>query len=121
MPTFTGLRVWKEAYELSLQVYRQTADFPPDERYGLTSQMRRAAVSVGANVAEGQKRRTRKDFRSFVTVAEGSLAELQHYLLLGHDLGYLSQASFEALCEQAATVERMLVGLSRTLGDDDKR
>ena len=69
MPTFTDLRVWDLAYKLSLAVYRVTKSFPKDELYGLTSQMRRSAVSVGANIAEGQKRHTRKDFANFVTMS----------------------------------------------------
>jgi four helix bundle protein len=115
MPQFTQLRVWKEAFELSLRVYRATRQFPDEERYGLTSQMRRAATSVGANVAEGQKRGTDKDFRSFVVIAEGSLAELQHFCLLSRELGYLAGTDYDAVWAQSVEVEKMLQGLRTRL------
>ena len=115
MPTFTELRVWDLAYKLSLAVYRVTQSFPKHELYGLTSQMRRSAVSVGANIAEGQKRQTRRDFASFITIAEGSLAELQHYLMLAHDLEFIDNETYDTLCSQSGEVEKMLVGLQKSL------
>ena len=115
MPTFEGLRVWQEAYKLSLMAYRATGKFPAAERYGLTAQMRRAAVSVGANIAEGQRRKTKKDFSNFLVIAEGSLAEVQHYLLLARDLEFIDEGKFRELHEQAGVVEKMLVGLERSL------
>jgi len=115
MAQFTGLKVWKAAYNLSYAVYKCTEKFPRTEIYGLTAQMRRAAVSVGANIAEGQRRQTDKDFRQFLAIAEGSLAELQHYLLLARDLTYLRPDQFDDLNEQAEETARMLVGLSRKL------
>ena len=115
MPTFTDLRVWDLAYKLSLAVYKATKAFPKEEIYGLTSQMRRSAVSVGANIAEGQKRRTRKDFANFVTTAEGSLAELQHYFMLARDLSLIDQQTYSDLWAQSCEVEKMLCGLQRSL------
>jgi four helix bundle protein len=77
--------------------------------------MRRAAVSVGANIAEGQRRKTKKDFSNFLVIAEGSLAEVQHYLLLARDLEFIDEAKFNELNAQAAVVEKMLVGLQRSM------
>ncbi|MEN6544762.1 MAG: four helix bundle protein [Armatimonadia bacterium] len=115
MPTFTELRVWREAYNLSLSVFRATEAFPKSQLYCLTSQMQRAAISVGANIAEGQKRHTRKDFSNFLSMAEGSLAEVQHYLMLSHDLEFLNDSSYEALMSQSEQVEKMLFALQRSL------
>lgn len=118
MPRFYRMDVYVEAKALTLQVYRCAAGFPTHERFGLTSQLTRAAVSVGANLVEGQRRAATKDFRNFVCIAEGSLAETQYLLEVSRDLGYLSEADFTAVWEQSITVERMLQGLS--LGLDRK-
>jgi four helix bundle protein len=85
---FKHLAVWKSAHELVLQVYRQTAAFPRHELFGLTSQMRRAAVSIAANIAEGRGRDTDRDFARFITTSLGSVNELEYYLILAKDLGY---------------------------------
>ena len=92
-----------------LAAYELTKGFPSDERFGLTSQMRRAAVSVPANIAEGFKRRGIQDKLRFYNVAEGSLEEVKYYLILAQDLGYL--ASGDELMAQAETVGRLLSGL----------
>lgn len=97
MAQFERLRVWQEALKLSVMVYELTRDFPQFERFGLSSQMQRASASVGANTAEGQKRSTPRDFRHFICTAEGSLAELQHFLQLAKALGYVQHAHLEAL------------------------
>jgi four helix bundle protein len=85
---FTQLKVWEKAHHLTLAIYRQTAGFPADERFGLTSQMRRAAVSVPANIAEGFARSTSPDRARFYGMARSSAEELKYYLILGKDLGY---------------------------------
>ena len=115
MPLFCELRVWKAAYKLSLIVYKATAGFPKSETYGLTSQIRRAVVSVGANIAEGQRRRTSKDFGNFLAVAEGSLAELQHCLMLAKDLSFLDEDNYQSIAKEADSVEKMLVRLQQSL------
>ena len=86
--TFRGLVVWQKAHEFVLDVYRYTESFPRCEIYGLVQQMRRAAVSIPANIAEGFKRRGRMDKVRFMNIAEGSLEESRYYLILAHDLGY---------------------------------
>ena len=106
---FQQLDAWREAHELVLVVYRVTKKFPGDERFGLISQMRRAAVSVPANVAEGFKRRGIQEKIHFYNIAEGSLEELKYYFILSKDLGYVP--SSDDLMAQSETVGRLLHGL----------
>lgn len=108
MKTFRELRVWQQAHHLALSVYRLTETFPPTERYGLSSQIRRAAVSVAANIVEGHKRRRPKEFLHFLEIADGSLEELKYHALLSRDLGYMNASTSSALDEQAESVGRLL-------------
>ncbi len=85
---FQDLVVWQKAYQLVLSLYRLSENFPRNERFGLTSQLRRSAVSIPANIAEGFKKRTRPDKARFLNISQGSLEETRYYLLLSHDLGY---------------------------------
>lgn len=85
---FQDLIVWQKAHALVLEIYRLTRTFPKEETYGLTSQLRRAAVSVPANIAEGFKKRGRNDKARFLNIAQGSLEETRYYLMLVNDLGY---------------------------------
>ena len=86
--SFKDLKVWQKSHELVLEVYRLTQCFPVEEKFGLISQMRRSAVSVPANIAEGFKRRGRKDKINFYNIAQGSLSELHYYTILSKDLGF---------------------------------
>ena len=106
---FEDLDTWKESHKLVLAIYRATAGFPDAERFGLTSQMRRAAVSVPANIAEGFKRRGLADKVRFYNTAEGSLEELKYHLILARDLGYLPPGS--QLQAEADMVGRLLNGV----------
>jgi len=106
---FQQLEAWQEAHKLALMVYQATKDFPGEERFGLVSQMRRAAVSIPANVAEGFKRRGIQDKLRFYNVSEGSLEELKYFFILSRDLGYI--ASEAELMAQAERVGRLLNGL----------
>jgi four helix bundle protein len=106
---FRQLEAWQEAHKLVLMVYQVTKGFPGDERFGLVSQMRRAAVSVPANIAEGFKRRGIRDKIHFYNVSEGSLEELKYFFILSEDLGYVS--SKDDLMSQSETVGRLLYGL----------
>src|SRR5439155_650055 len=89
MQRFTDLLVWQRSHKLVLEVYRLTVGFPPDERFGLVSQLRRAAASVPTNIAEGSKRQSNPEYARFLNVAEGSLAETEYLLMLSKDLGFL--------------------------------
>jgi four helix bundle protein len=109
---FQDLLVWQKAHALVLGVYRLTAKYPKNELFGLTSQMRRAAVSVPANIAEGFKKRGRADKARILNIAEASLEELRYYLILSRDLGYTQQVPETALAEEVA---RMLGAYSRQI------
>jgi len=113
MKTFRELMVWQHAHALVLAVYRATGRFPDSERYGLVSQMRRAAVSVAANIVEGHKRRGQKEFLNFLEMADGSLEELKYYLLLTQELGYLTAMAVDPMHRHADLVGRMLTRLKQ--------
>lgn len=115
MQDFRELRVWDKAHRLILAVYKATKDFPNDERFGLTSQMRRAVSSIGANIAEGCGRETRPDFIRFLQNAAGSASESEYHVLLARDLGYLPKDDCEHLTEDICEVKRMLSGLIQRL------
>ena len=111
MQRFTDLKVWQRSHELTLEVYRVTASFPSAERFGLISQLRRAASSIPTNVAEGSKRRSNQEYARFLNIAEGSLAESEYLLMLSRDLGFLSRESSETLLEEITEIARMLHAL----------
>lgn len=113
--TFKDLVVWQKSYQLCLRVYSATARFPTDERYGLMTQLRRAAVSVPSNIAEGYNRRGRKDYVRFCSVALGSLAELETQLMLARDLKLCSSNDAVGLAEDVEEIQRMLKALIRSL------
>ncbi len=106
---FEQLEAWQQAHQLALMVYRMTGSFPAEEKFGLVSQMRRAAVSVPANVAEGFKRRGLPEKIRFYNMAESSLEELRYYFILSKDLAYIS--TNDELMAQGDTVGRLLYGL----------
>jgi four helix bundle protein len=108
---FEDLLVWQKSHALTLRVYVLTATFPKNELYGLVSQMRRAAVSIPANIAEGFKRRGRPDKARFMNVAQGSLEELRYYFILASDLGFLKDRERESIDE----IGRMLGAYAQTL------
>jgi len=108
MQRFTDLKVWQRSHALVLAIYRATASFPSDERFGITSQLRRAAVSVPNNIAEGSKRQGRSDYARFLNIAEGSLGETQYLLMLARDLGHLPQDVAVPLLSEADEIARML-------------
>jgi four helix bundle protein len=105
--SFTDLIVWKKAHGFVLQVYEVTKSFPKDELYGLTSQFRRAAVSIPANIAEGFRKQSKPDKARFLNTSEGSLEECRYYLILAYDLGYMDK---ETLWELSEEVGRLLNG-----------
>jgi four helix bundle protein len=106
---FQQLEVWQVAHKLVLSVYRVTKEFPGEERFGLVTQMRRAAISIPANIAEGFKRRGLQEKIRFYNISEGSLEELKYFFILSKDLTYIN--SNQELMTQAETVGRLLNGL----------
>ena len=115
MRDFRQLRVWTSAHELTLALYRATRAFPRDEQYGLTSQIRRAASSIGANIAEGCGRRGRKDLSRFLVIASGSASELDYHLILAVDLELLNRTACQPLADKLASVRRMLTTFIRKI------
>ena len=113
--SFRDLKVWNLAIDMTTLVYAVTAEFPKSEMYGLSSQMRRAAVSVASNIAEGSARGTRKDFRQFVSIARGSNCELQTQLLIATRLGFAQGQGIEEIEVASHEIGQMLSGLSKVL------
>ncbi len=111
MRGYRDLKTWQNAMELVKEVYVATRHFPKDELYGLTSQLRRAAVSIPSNIAEGCGRNSRNELRHFLGQARGSLAEVETQLELARSLGYLDSVAATALLSKAAQLGRMLTGL----------
>ena len=112
---YQDLIAWQKAMDLVEGVYRATRGWPKEELYGLSNQVRRAAVSVPANVAEGQGRRSSQEFLHHVSIAHGSLREVETHLLIARRLGYSDEATCEALMHQTAEVGRLLNGLMKRL------
>ena len=108
MGNYRALRVWEVGHQVTLAVYRATRPFPGSEDYGITSQLRRAASSVPANIAEGAGRNTRAEFARFCRIALGSANELDYHLLLARDLGYLSEEAYAPLSADVLRLRRML-------------
>lgn len=113
MQRFTELAVWQRSHSLVLDVYRLTLAFPQEEKFALTSQLRRAALSVPTNIAEGSKRAGRLEYARFLNIAEGSVAGTQYLLMVSRDLGYLPRQAHDATLKRFAEVARMLDGLRR--------
>src|SRR3989304_2259497 len=113
--SYKALVVWQKGMGLAKQVYQLTDTFPASEKYGLVAQMRRAGVSVPSNIAEGQARRSRREFMQFVSHAEGSAAELETQLLISAELGYCGDGKARQLLDGVTEVRKMLGSLRRKL------
>ena len=115
MKNFRDLKVWEKAHKLTLDVYRSTKEFPKEEQYGITGQIRRASASIPANIAEGCGRGSDTDMARFVQIALGSASEVEYHALLAHDLTLLNDANYRLINEQVCEVKRMLASLLRKL------
>lgn len=115
MKDFRELVVWQKAHQVTLTIYKFTKNFPRDEMFGLTSQMRRASVSVAANIAEGCGRKTDAELRRFLIIALGSATELEYHLLLSHDLGLLNDLNYDSANAELTEVKKMLNGFIKKL------
>ena len=115
MKSIEELDVFKLSHKATLTIYKITKDFPVEERFGLVSQMRRAAYSVPMNLAEGSHRLNRKEYRQFVGFAKGSAGEMKYQLLLAKDLNYIDENNYNELKSKYERISQMLTGLAKSL------
>jgi four helix bundle protein len=120
LKTFKDLLVWQKSYQLCLSIYKITKTYPQEEKFGLTSQMRRSSVSIPSNIAEGYGRKTTQEYIYSCYVAYGSLCELETQLLLSTDLDYMNRENFGNIEENLREVERMLKALIKSLEQKTK-
>lgn len=111
--SFTDLVAWKEGHRLALKIYKATDSFPGKEMFGLTSQMRRSAVSITSNIAEGFSRSSCDDKYHFYIMAQGSLTELQNQLVIARDVKYLTEENFQKIAQQTIVVNKLINGLKK--------
>ncbi len=115
MNNFKELKVWQKSMTLVKEIYSVTKDFPKEERFGITSQIQRSAVSIPSNIAEGCGRNSSKELFQFLSIAQGSSYELETQLILAADLNYMPNASFETINNQIQEVQKMLFSFKRTI------
>ena len=113
--SFTGLKAWQSAHQLVLEIYEITRSFPKEERFGLTSQIRRAAVSISSNLAEGFSRQSKREKIQFYSVALGSLTETQNQLLICKDVKYINQDQFMTIADKTVTTSKLINGLTKSI------
>jgi len=121
MKSYKDLIVYQKAYKLTLEIYMTTKNYPKDELYGLVSQMRRSAVSIPCNVAEGYRRGHRKEYIQFLHVAMGSCGELETLLSLSKDLGFLNEETYNKLYQSQDEISRLLRGLISSLSNPKRK
>ena len=115
MNQFKNLKVWQKAVEIAVDTYNTTKSFPNEEKFGLTSQINRSAVSIPSNIAEGAGRNTSKDFNNFLGIAQGSSFELYTQLLIANKVDLLENDKFEKLSKDLDEVQKMIFGLKKSL------
>ena len=115
LKNYKELKVWQKSYELCLKIYGLTARFPSEEKYGLTSQIRRSAVSIPSNIAEGYGRKTTVDYIRMLYISYGSVCELETQILLAGDLSYIKTDDLDKVKEGVGEIERMLKALIKSL------
>ena len=115
--TFKDLIIWQKAHSLVLEIYKITGYFPSEEKFGLISQIRRSGSSIPANISEGYKKKSQKEFLHFLNTADCSLEETKYHLILSRDLGFLKEADFQRLSIQCDEVGKILHGFQRSLSE----
>jgi four helix bundle protein len=118
MKNFRDLQVWEKAHSLTLASYKVTNEFPKQEMYGMSSQIRRCADSIPANIAEGCGKRGNGEFQRYLNIAAGSASELEYHFLLAHDLKFVNEADYRDLNDRVVEVKRMLAALARKVEFD---
>ena len=120
MRDFRRLQVWEKSHDLTLKIYELTSQFPSNEMYGLTSQIRRACASIPTNIAEGCGRNTSADFGRFLQIAMGSASETEYLILLAHDLKYFNANQYAELIDTIIRVKKMLTALLKNIRTDSR-
>lgn len=115
MNQFKNLEIWKRAVKLATEIYRITTDFPDEEKYGLTSQLRRCVVSISSNIAEGAGRNTNKDFKRFLSISYGSSYELETQLIISKNLNLISDDESKELCNEVDELQKMIYTFTKKL------
>lgn len=115
MHQFKELKVWQKSVELATEVYNSTNNFPSEEKFGITSQIRRSVISISSNIAEGAGRKTKKEFKLFLNYAYGSCSELETQLIISKNLGFLNPDSLPVLSESINEIQKMIYSLTNTL------
>jgi len=115
MHNFRKLTIWQDSMDLTVQVYKLTQDFPKEEKYNLTSQVRRCAVSVPSNIAEGAGRNTNKDFNNFLGIATGSSYELETQLILAKRLGLITEQNLDSVLKDLHSIQRRTYNFKQSL------
>ncbi len=115
MKDFKSLKIWQKGINLVVDIYKISKEFPQEESYGLTSQMRRSAVSIPSNIAEGSGRNSDKEFKRFLDISLGSLFELETQIIIACELEYLSDNDFNNLSEKVQEEQKMISGLQKSL------
>jgi four helix bundle protein len=113
--SFRDLNIWQKGIDLVKDVYKETQKFPREEIYGLMNQIRRAAISIPSNIAEGHIRQHRTEFKQFLSIALGSLAELETQIVISKELNYISDEAFQSLIDQMTSIGKMIRGLIKKL------
>ena len=108
MQDFRNLRIWQKAHEMTLKIYKETVKFPKEERFGLTSQLRRSVASIPANIAEGCGRNGDKEFARFLQIAMGSASETEYHILLAKDLNFMPVSNYEEIQKELVEIKKML-------------
>jgi four helix bundle protein len=116
--TYQDLKIWQQAHELALEIYSLTASFPKEEMYGITSQIKRSATSIPANIVEGYGRQSNKDFSKFLYISLGSLEETTYFLLLAMDLHFIDESAFKALHSRYLELRLMLLSFIRKVNSN---
>ncbi len=115
--SFTDLNAWREGHKLVLMIYKITKDFPKEELFGLANQMRRAAVSITSNIAEGFSRQSYKEKAQFYSTSQGSVTEIQNQLLIARDVKYINDNKFKEIADQTVVVHKLISGLIKKSKD----
>lgn len=118
MKDFRQLKVWEKSHQLALAIYKETKKFPKEELYGLTSQIRRASMSIPTNIAEGCGRNTDAEFARFLQIAMGSASETEYQLILARDIEFLPKETYEKLHNDVEEIKRILASLLKTIRAD---